>query len=66
MPAMDHIDDLRERLRRAASVNEIAELAECDRSTVMRVRDGKNTPNMGTFQRLLKAAKAATKRKRVG
>lgn len=61
---MESIEDLRARLRQAPSVNEIAQLAGLNRATVARVRDGANLPNMGTFQRLLAAVKAAGKRKR--
>jgi predicted transcriptional regulator len=60
---MERIDDLIRRLKRTASVSEVARLASVDRATVMRVRDGKNSPNMATFERLLAAVKVAPKRK---
>ena len=51
MRPMSNLDNLCKRLRKV-SVGLVAKVANLDRSTVRRIRDGKNTPNLTTFDKL--------------
>lgn len=63
---MDQLDALIRQLKKAESVNEIADAAGLDRSTVRRVRDRSHAPNMSTFRKLVAAVSSVNgKRKTV-